>query len=39
MRITNDISDRILRLPLFYNIMPEEVEIVVNALTEFYGVI
>ncbi len=39
MTVTNDISDRILRLPLFYQITPEDVETVVKALTEFYAII
>jgi dTDP-4-amino-4,6-dideoxygalactose transaminase len=39
MRVTNDLSGRILRLPLFCQITPEDVEAVVKALTEFYAMI
>ena len=37
MKITNSISDRILRFPLFYDIKPAEVKKVVNSITEFFS--
>ena len=37
MVVTNDLSDRVLRLPLYYEMTIEDVDRVVNALEEFYG--
>lgn len=37
LEITNDISDRILRLPLFYEMNEKDVERVAQAVMEFYG--
>jgi dTDP-4-amino-4,6-dideoxygalactose transaminase len=37
MEVTDDISDRLLRLPLYYGMTDADVELVVSAVTEFYG--
>jgi dTDP-4-amino-4,6-dideoxygalactose transaminase len=36
MSVTNDVSDRILRLPLYYEMTDAEVKSVVSALSGFY---
>lgn len=36
MKVTDDVSDRILRLPLFYEMTYEEVEVVSEMLWDFY---
>lgn len=36
MSTTNDLSDRILRLPMFYEMTAEEVELVARSMTKFY---
>ncbi|MGC8659337.1 MAG: dTDP-4-amino-4,6-dideoxygalactose transaminase [Desulfomonilaceae bacterium] len=35
--ITNDISSRLLRLPLYYEMEPKDVELVTKAIKKFYG--
>ncbi len=37
MKATNDISDRLLRLPMFYEMREQEVDTVVQALWDFYS--
>ena len=37
MRVTDDLSSRLLRLPLYYEMTDGEVEKVVDAVTSFYG--
>ena len=36
MVVTDDISERILRLPMYYEMRDEEIERVVEAVEEFY---
>jgi len=36
MRITDDLSDRVLRLPLFYEMREEDVEMVADSVKRFY---
>lgn len=36
MKVTNDVSDRLLRLPLFYEITYDEVDFVVDLVIKFY---
>jgi dTDP-4-amino-4,6-dideoxygalactose transaminase len=37
MSITDDISSRLLRLPLYYEMRDEDVDRVIEAVREFYG--
>jgi dTDP-4-amino-4,6-dideoxygalactose transaminase len=37
MRVTDDLSDRVLRLPVYYEMMEEDVELVVEHVIRFYG--
>ena len=38
MRVTDDISDRVLRLPIYYEMREEDVEMVADHVSRFYGV-
>ncbi len=37
MKVTDEVSDQIVRLPLFYEMTDQQVEIVVKALTDFFA--
>lgn len=36
MKVTDDISGRLLRLPLYYEMSPDDVDVVVSAIKQFY---
>jgi dTDP-4-amino-4,6-dideoxygalactose transaminase len=36
MKVTDDISARLLRLPLYYEMSPDDVDVVVSAIKQFY---
>ncbi|MEA3428522.1 MAG: dTDP-4-amino-4,6-dideoxygalactose transaminase [Thermodesulfobacteriota bacterium] len=37
MRVTDDLSDRVLRLPIYYEMREEDVEMVATHISRFYG--
>jgi len=37
MKVTDDISDRLLRLPIYFGISDAEVDAVIDAVSQFYA--